>query len=110
MAAGVAGASSVWWRGWVQSNGLFAPVETFDWEAFDGGGSKTPKKAVTEAHIREVFEHGDARLLLKEAAEKLQEVASVGRTVAYNALKTEGGEFSRILHKREDRTLGLLGS
>ena len=95
---------------WERRNGLFAPVETFDWEAFDGGGSKTPKKAVTEAHIREVFEYGDARLLLKEAAEKLQEVASVGRTVAYNALKTEGGEFSRILHKREDRTLGLLGS
>ena len=80
-----------------------------DWEAFDGE-SRAPKKGVTEAHIREVFEDGDARLLLKEAAEKLQEVASVGRTVAYNALKTEGGEFSRILHKREDRTLGLLGS
>ena len=94
----------------MQSNGLFAPVETFDSEAFDGGGNKTPKKAVTEAHIREVLEDGDARLLRKEAAEKLQEVASVGRTVAYNALKTEGGEFSRILHKREDRTLALLGS
>lgn|GEM_PF-1406542 len=94
---------------WERRNGLFAPVETFDWEAFDGGGSKTPRKSVTEANIREVFEHGDARLLLKEAAEKLQEVASMGRTVAYNALKTEGGEFSRILHKREDRTLGLLG-
>ena len=77
---------------------------------FDGGGNKTPKKAVTEAHIREVLEDGDARLLRKEAAEKLQKVASVGRTVADNALKTEGGEFSRILHKREDRTLALLGS
>jgi hypothetical protein len=94
----------------VQSNGLFAPVETFDSEAFDGGGNKTPKKAVTEAHIREVLEDGDARLLRKEASEKLQKVASVGRTVADNALKTEGGEFSRILHKREDRTLALLGS
>lgn len=94
----------------MQSNGLFAPVETFDSEAFDGGGSKTPKKAVTEAHIREVLEDGDARLLRKEASEKLQKVASVGRTVADNALKTEGGEFSRILHKREDRTLALLGS
>lgn len=94
----------------MQSNGLFAPVETFDSEAFDGGGNKTPKKAVTEAHIREVLEDGDARLLRKEASEKLQKVASVGRTVADNALKTEGGEFSRILHKREDRTLALLGS
>lgn len=94
---------------WELRNGLFAPVEPFDWETFDGGGSKTPKKAVTEAHIREIFDDGDVRMLLKEAAEKLQEVAGVGRTVAYNALKTEGGEFSRILHKREDRTLGLLG-
>ena len=93
---------------WELRNGLYAPVE-IDWEAFDGE-SRAPKKGVTEAHIREVFEQGDARMFLKEAAEKLQEVASVGRTVAYNALKTEGGEFSRILHKREDRTLGLLGS
>ena len=64
---------------------------------------------MTEAHIREVFEDGDARMFLKEAAEKLQEVAGVGRTVAFEALKLEGGEFSRILHEREDRTFGLLG-
>ncbi len=94
---------------WELRNGLFVPVESFDWEAFDGE-SRSPKKGVTEAHIREVFEQGDARMFLKEAAEKLQEIAGVGRTVAYNALKTEGGDFSRILHKREDRTLGLLGS
>ncbi|MSU50389.1 MAG: hypothetical protein EXS37_15110 [Opitutus sp.] len=94
---------------WERRNGLFSPVEDFNWDTFDGGG-KSPKKEVTEAHIREVFENSNARLLLKSAAEKLQEVADVGRTVAYEALKIEGGEFSRLLCRREDKTIGLVGS
>lgn len=35
--------------------------------------------------------------------------ADVGRTVAYDALKVEGGEFSQLLCRREDKTVGLLG-
>ncbi len=92
---------------WERRNGLFAPVENFDWETFDGAGSK-PKKGVTEQHIRDVFDDGDSFMLLKAAAEKLQDVAGVGRTVAYEALKVEGGEFSRLLCRREDKTIGLL--
>lgn len=93
---------------WERRNGLFAPVENFDWETFDGGGGSKPRKGVTEQHIREVFDDGDSFMLLKAAAEKLQEVAGVGRTVAYEALKVEGGEFSRLLCRREDKTIGLL--
>lgn len=93
---------------WERRNGLFAPVGTFDWETFDSGGTKTPKKGVTADHIREVFENGAVRMLLKEAVEKLQEVAEVGRTVAYKALEVEDGEFARMLSRREDKTIGLL--
>ncbi len=100
---GQLGKRSVWGR----RNGLFAPVEDFNWDDFDSGG-KSPKKEVTEAHIREVFEVGNARMFLKNAAEKLQEVAGVGRTVAYEALKVEGGEFSHLLCRREDKTIGLI--
>jgi hypothetical protein len=92
---------------WERRNGLFAPVENFNWNDFDGGG-KPEKKGVTEEHIREVFDNGNVRMKLGAAQKKLQEVADVGRTTAYNALKTEGGEFSRLLCEREDGTIGLL--
>ncbi len=82
-------------------------MDKFDWDTFDGGG-KQVKKGVMEEHIREVFQEGEARMLLKAAAEKLQEVAGVGRTVAYEALKADG-EFSRLLDRRADHTIGLTG-
>jgi len=94
---------------WERRNGLFAPVENFNWDDFDSGG-KQPRKEVTEAHIREVFENGNARMVLKNAAEKLQEVADVGRTVAYDALNLKDGEFLHLLCKRADKTIGLVGS
>lgn len=92
---------------WERRNGLFARVTEFNWEEFDGGGKAAPKKGVTEKHLREVFENGDAWIKLKEAVEKLMETAGVGRTAAYEALRTDG-EFGRIMHKREDGTVGLL--
>lgn len=92
---------------WERRNGLFGAVENFDWDTFDGGGGKAHKKAVTEAHIREVFQDGSARMMLKSAAEKLQEVAGVGRTVAYEALKLNG-EFGNLLDRRDDHTIGLI--
>jgi hypothetical protein len=92
---------------WERRNGLFAPVKEFNWEEFDSGG-KPPRKEVTEAHIRQVFQNGNAKMLLKAAAEKLQETADVGRTVAYEALKPDG-EFGWMLDRRSDRTIGLVG-
>jgi hypothetical protein len=92
---------------WERRNGLFARVTEFNWEEFDGGGKAALKKGVTEKHLREVFEDGGAWIKLKEAVEKLMEAAGVGRTAAYEALRTDG-EFGRIMHKREDGTVGLL--
>ncbi len=92
---------------WERRNGLFARVTEFNWEEFDGGGKSAAKRGVTEKHLREVFENGDAWLKLKEAVAKLTEVSGVGRTAAYEALRTDG-EFGRMMHKREDGTVGML--
>ena len=62
---------------------------------------------MTEKHLREVFENGDTWLKLKEAVEKVMQAAGVGRTAAYEALRPDG-EFGRIMHKREDGTVGIL--
>ena len=90
---------------WELGNGQFKPVKDFDWDAFNSDG-RSQKKGATEEHLREVFQDGDVRMLLKTAAEKLQEVAGVGRTTAYAALKLDG-EFGHLLDRRSDRTLGL---
>lgn len=79
----------------------FERVEDFDWEAFDGGGRAEPK--VQEEHLREVFRGG--RMLTRAiAAKALGEVAHVGRTAAYEALKSEG----RLGHLLRESG-GLLG-
>jgi hypothetical protein len=92
---------------WERRNGLFARVENFNWEEFDGGAKPAPKKGVSELHLREVFENGSAWLKVKVAVEKVMGVAGVGRTAAYEALRPEG-EFGRIVCKREDGTVGIL--
>jgi len=92
---------------WERRNGLFAPVDQFEWAEFDGDG-KQEKKVVTEDHIREVFDGGNTRMKLAEAVKKLQKVASIGRSGAYKALRLAGGEFSNLLHEREDGTVGLV--
>jgi hypothetical protein len=80
-------------RGW-----LFEPVPNFDFEAFDGGGTKHEPK-VREEHLRELFENGRRRLKTKEAAEQLQALAGVGRSAAYDALKVFDGRFAAVLSK-----------
>jgi hypothetical protein len=92
---------------WERRNGLFAPVANFDWDAFDVGGTKE-KKGVTIEHLRELFANGESWITKKAAMEKLMEVANVGRTLAYEALKLSEGEFSRHLHENEDGLIGLL--
>ena len=57
-------------------------------------------------HIREVFENGRRQLALKQAAERLQEIAEVGRSAAYEALKLNG-RFAGLLVR--DADTGLVG-
>ncbi len=50
-----------------------------------------------EEHLRELFANGRNWLAVRQAAERLQELAGVGRSAAYDALKVIGGRFSPLL-------------
>ena len=45
--------------------------------------------------------------MLKLAVEELMERAGVGRSLAYDALKLNGGRFSQLLIKRDDGLIWL---
>ena len=93
---------------WERRTGMFVPVPNFDFEAFDSGSGKSEPK-VTEAHIKELFDNGRRWLIRKQAAERLQEIANVGRSAAYEALKPSG-RFADWLIQREDGLIGLCGA
>ena len=73
---------------WHRKLSGFTPATDFDWKEFD----KPPdeRKIITLDHIREVFDDGDKRLELKEAAHDLATLAQVTDSAAYNALKADG--------------------
>jgi hypothetical protein len=83
---------------WRRRNGLFAPVEDFDWTDFDHPASD--RLAVTEADMAEVFQHGRRRLRKAEAVAKLQERTSAKKSACYNSLKLDG-RFRKHLAKSE---------
>jgi CO/xanthine dehydrogenase Mo-binding subunit len=77
---------------------MFEPVGRFDWEDFDNGGTSQREAKVKEEHIRQAFELGIGPLPLKQVAERLQEIAGVGRSAAYEALKTgDGARYAKLL-------------
>jgi hypothetical protein len=80
---------------WVRSNGLFAPVPDFDWDAFENAG-KSERPTITEDDMAAVFENGAKRLKKGEAAKMLMARTGVGRTAAYEALKTDGRFDGRL--------------
>lgn len=92
---------------WERKAGWFEPVAEgeFDWEAFDSGSAKREPK-VNEGHLRELFEDGRRTMPLKQAAECLQEIADVGRSAAYEALKLNG-RFAALLVRDANGLIGL---
>ena len=90
---------------WIRKNGLFDEVPSFDWETFDNPEHKS-HKLVTEEDLHEVFEGGRLWLTRGTAAKRLMEIAEVGRTLAYDHLKSDG-PFGAILTTRDDGLLGL---
>ncbi len=80
------------------------PLVDFDWSEWEQGttGRKSQQRKVTGDHIRQVFDHGETWLAQSEAAERLQEIAGVGRSAAYDALKFHGH-----LIGRKDGKMGL---
>jgi hypothetical protein len=100
---GELGRRAAWERkaGWFES----VPDAEFGWEDFDNGRTKREPK-VNEGHLRELFENGRRKMTLKHAAERLREIAAVGRTAAYEALKITG-RFAALLGRDADGLIGL---
>lgn len=90
---GQLGARSAWER----RAGTFESVKDFNFEEFDFGGGTKREAKVREEHLRELFADGRNWLAVRQAAERLQELAGVGRSAAYDALKVSGGRFSALL-------------
>ncbi len=92
-------------------DGGFFEAEDFDWNEFDaGGGSRKKGPAVSDEHLRELFENGTLWLPQKEAVERLEALAEVKRSTAYAALKVNSGPHSGLLRRREDGAIGLADS
>src|SRR5262249_25431069 len=92
---------------WERRNGLFVAVDEFDWDAYDQGAWKPRETKVKPEHLRELFAHGGIWLDKSDSVRQLQPIAKVGRTAAYDALKTVGGRYSEMLRQRDDGKIGL---
>jgi hypothetical protein len=86
---GPLGPATAWRREGVRFVG---PVEEFDWESFNnggtGGGGKSAK--IEECHLIEIFEGGKKWLSKAEATKALMKIGDVGRSAAYMALDSAG--------------------
>ena len=84
---------------WVRGNGLFQPVEDFDWQEFDSPGEK--RRVVTGDDIRAVFApedgEGEVQLLTKkQAVARLAELTECKNAACYRALEVDG-KFRALL-------------
>lgn len=80
------------------------PLPDFDWSEWEQGstGRKPQQRKVTGDHIREVFEHGDIWLPQAEAQGRVQMIAGVCRSAAYDALK----HYGHLIAKKDGK-MGL---
>lgn len=92
---------------WERQNDGFVAVEDFDWDQYDKGAWKPREAKVQPEHLRILFENGELWLDKADATKRLQSLAKIGRTAAYDALKLVGGRHSEILRQREDGKIGL---
>jgi hypothetical protein len=82
---------------WERRNGLFAPVNEFDWDTFDNP-HKDERVTVMSEDLAEVFENGQKQLTKAEAVKALQTITEAGRTACYNVLRPDG-RFARQLRE-----------
>ena len=73
---------------WHRSPAGFTEARDFDWQSFDQAPEK--RRTITIDDVAEVFEHGDKKLTLKEAATALANLTGVTENSARNALSEEG--------------------
>jgi hypothetical protein len=92
---GELGARSAWER----RNGLFVPVQDFDWKTFEGDGEK--RRTVSLDDLDTLFEGGKRQLARNTAVEYLMEQTGLGKTACYQALKLDG-KFALNLSEQND--------
>jgi hypothetical protein len=73
---------------WHRMGSGFTPAMDFDWTEFDKPPNE--RKTVTLEHLREIFDGGNKRLELKDAAHALATLADIKGGAAYNALNADG--------------------
>ena len=71
---------------WEIGKGLYERIDEFDWEGFDKGEGNKPAQKVTLDHLKQLFQNGSVWLKRQEAVPKLEAIASIRRTAAYEVL------------------------
>ena len=79
---------------WERRNGLFAPVQDFDWKTFDSNSEK--RHTVKLDDLDALFEGGKRQLARNTAVDQLRELTGLGKTACYQALKLDG-KFAKNL-------------
>ena len=87
---------------WTRGNGVFVPVEDFDWNEFNAPPEK--RRSVTVADLEAVFADEDGGpgykpLSRKEAVACLEEETGCSKAACYLALKVDGKFKGRIKEK-----------
>ena len=95
---GELGHSTVWERG----NGIFKPVENFDWSELNNPGE--PRKAITEVDLAALFGNGSRQLAKSHAVQSLMDQTGCKQSAAYAALKLNG-RFASHLFEDENKFL-----
>jgi hypothetical protein len=90
---GELGARSAWER----RNG-FAPVQNFDWKAFDADGEK--RRTVSLDDLDALFDGGKRQLAKNTAVAQLMEQTGLAKTACYQALKLDGKFAQNLLEQQ----------
>ncbi|MBE0540114.1 MAG: hypothetical protein IH623_01825 [Verrucomicrobia bacterium] len=91
---GELGKRSAWERG----NGLFVPVQDFDWTTFDEGSEK--RRTVGLDDLDTLFDGSKRRMAKNTAVAELMELTKLAKTACYTALKLDG-KFANHLSEHE---------
>jgi len=88
---------------WERCNGLFKPVEGFDWDTFDAPADG--RETIREMDVAAVFKNG--ALTRADAVKQLEDRTDASRASCYRVLKPDG-RFSKHLHEDDDGKLTWL--
>lgn len=75
---------------WKRRNGLFEPVNDFDWDSFRNPASAPGRVLITSEDLIEIFADGQRVLSKAEVVKMLMDNTGCEKSAAYNALKPNG--------------------